>query len=778
MPRYLKFALIGLASLVGLVLIVVAIVAATFNPNDYKPLIIKLVQEKKQRTLAIPGDIKLTFFPKIGANLGKVSISEHNGEGQFAAMNSARISLALLPLLRKELVVDQVKADGVRAYLKRFKDGHTNFDDLLSKEEQQPQQQIKFDIDGVSITDAALTFDDEMQGRRIELTKASLSTGRIADGKPTDVAFKSDLKSTSPKADVHVELKSGLTFELEQKHYVLKGLGLDLTGQVADLSDIKARLSGNADLKPAATQFDLDGLAFTAKAKQGKGVVDVKLDVPQLKVGERDIAAKKMEGRIKLAQDGRVIEALFSLPSFEGTAQGFKIASINLDGTLKEGATNAQMKVSGALSGDLEKQLFSSPQLTIALDGKQGDTLIKGTLATPFSANLKTQIIELSHLIADFTLPNPAGGTLAFKADGAANANLAKQTMAANFSGKLDQSAITAKLGLSRFSPPAYTFDIAIDQIDVDRYLAKSSAPSSAAKQGGTAEKPIDLTGLKDLNANGNIRIGSLKAANVRASNVRVEIHAADGKVNISPLSANLYEGSVAGALSLTAASPPRFSIKQNLTGIRVGPLLKDAIDKDPIDGKGNVALDVTTQGGTVTQLKKGLNGTANLDLRDGSIRGINVAQAIRVAKTKLAGQSDSQGGTGSAAEKTDFSEFTGSFKIVNGVAHNDDLSAKSPLIRLGGNGDINLGEDRLDYLAKATVVSTLQGQGGPELQALRGVTVPVRLAGPFTAIGYNVDFKGIATELAKKKVDEKKEELKTRAQDQLKDKLKGLLGK
>jgi AsmA protein len=774
MARYLKIALIGLAGLIGLVLIVVAIVAATFNPNDYKPLIIKLVQEKKQRTLVIPGAVRLTFFPKIGANLGQVSISEHNGQGEFAAMNSARISLALLPLLRKELVIDQVKADGVRAHLKRFKDGHTNVDDLLSKEEQQPQQPIKFDVDGLSLTDVALGFDDEMQGRRFELTKASLSTGRIADGKPTDVSFKGDLKSTSPKADVHIELKSGLTFELEQKHYVLKDLGFDVTGQVADLSDIKAKLSGNADLKPAATQFDLDGLAFTAQAKQGKGVVEVKLDVPQLKVGERDIAGKKMDGRVRLEQDGRVIEALFSLPSFEGTTQGFKIAALNLDGTLTEGATKAQMKVSGALTGDLEKQVFSSPQLTIALDGKQGDTLIQGTVATSLAANLKTQIVELSHLIADFTLPNPAGGTLAFKADGAATANLAKQTMAASFSGKLDQSAITAKVGLSRFAPPAYTFDIAIDQIDVDRYLAKSSPPRSPAKPSDTAEKPIELTGLKDLNANGNIRIGSLKAANVRASNVKVELHAADGKVNISPLSANLYEGSVVGALSLVATSPPRFSAKQNLTGIRVGPLLKDAMDKDPIDGKGNVALDVTTQGGTVTQLKKALNGTAHLDLHEGSIRGINIPQAIRVAKTQLGGQSDAQGGTGSAAEKTDFSEFTGSFKIVNGVAHNDDLSIKSPLVRLGGDGDINLGEDRLDYSARATVVNTLQGQGGPELQALRGVSVPVRLTGPFAAIGYHVDLKGIATDLAKKKIDEKKEELTTRAQDQL----KGLLGR
>ena len=62
MPKILKVLFIGIGCLFLLVVAIVAVVAATFNPNDYKPLIIKLVQEKKQRTLSIPGEIKLTFF--------------------------------------------------------------------------------------------------------------------------------------------------------------------------------------------------------------------------------------------------------------------------------------------------------------------------------------------------------------------------------------------------------------------------------------------------------------------------------------------------------------------------------------------------------------------------------------------------------------------------------------------------------------------------------------------------------------------------------------------
>ena len=103
MKKILKYSLFGLGGIIALFLLLVAVIAATFNPNDYKPLIVKLVKEKKERTLNIEGDIKLAFWPKIGANLGKVSISEHKSDKEFASIQSAQVALAVLPLLKKEL---------------------------------------------------------------------------------------------------------------------------------------------------------------------------------------------------------------------------------------------------------------------------------------------------------------------------------------------------------------------------------------------------------------------------------------------------------------------------------------------------------------------------------------------------------------------------------------------------------------------------------------------------------------------------------------------------
>jgi AsmA protein len=358
------------------------------------------------------------------------------------------------------------------------------------------------------------------------------------------------------------------------------------------------------------------------------------------------------------------------------------------------------------------------------------------------------------------------------------------------FATKFDESTINGRAGLAKFTPPTYTFDLSVDKLDADRYLPKSAGSQPAPKGESKAtspEQPIDVAALKDLNASGTIKIGSLKVSNVKTSNVRLDIKAANGRLDVNPIAANLYKGSLAGALAVNAAATPTFTVKQKLSGIDIGPLLKDLADKDLLEGRGNVALDVTAQGNTMSALKKALAGTATLRLTDGALKGINIAGSIRSAKAKLGTLRGEQVQQADKTEKTDFSELSASFNIKNGVAHNNDLSMKSPLLRVGGEGDINIGADSLDYLIKAAVVGTSKGQGGRELADLQGVTVPVRVSGPLDAPSYKLDFAALATDAAKQKLEGAvKERIEkqlggarnSKGGGDLKDRLKGLFGR
>ncbi|HCY63961.1 MAG TPA: hypothetical protein DHV59_14255 [Oxalobacteraceae bacterium] len=801
MSKTLKIIAIVLALLVGMAIIAVGIFAATFDPNYYKPQLIRLVAEKKQRTLAIPGEIKLSFFPRLGAQLGPASLSEHNGEAEFASFKEARVSLALMPLLRKQLVVDRISIDGLQAHIRRNADGTTNFDDLLAKEtpaeettEQPAREPFAFDISGVDISKAHVRFDDLQAKRHIELTNLDLETGKIANGVPSQLQLAADVKSSAPAVDARVAAKSGFSFDLDSQHYILRDADAEVKGKLLDFTDALLRFTGNADLQPAARRFALDGVKLDASGRLKAQSLELRMEAPKLALTDKAASGGQLKGEARLVEGARKITANFSVPAFEGSPQAFKLPSVALDVAIKEDRLDATAKLAGSVSGDIDKLLFQSPQLKLALAGRQGDTAIDGNLTTPLSADLKTKRIDLSNIAAAFSLPNPGGGSMKLNAAGSARVDLAKSSLTTALKGKLDESSFDAKFGMASFSPAAYSFDIDIDRIDADRYLAKAGDASpaqqtagkpargkSADEAGAAPGKPIDLSALRELRARGTLKVGALTIHNIKASKLRATLRAGDGKIEINPLAANLYGGSASGSMSATASKAPRFALKQNLSGIDVGPLLKDAIDKNPIDGRGNVALDVTSAGGGFEQIKKSLDGSARLELRNGAVHGVNVAQAIRRAKAKigeLRGQAAAETGTGSAAEKTDFSELNGSFRITDGVAHNDDLSIKSPLLRVGGAGDIDLGAERLDYLAKVTVVSTLKGQGGAELESLKGVTIPVRLSGPFTAIGWRIDFAGLVREAAKEKIEEKKSEIREKAREKLQEELKGLFGR
>ena len=128
MSKIVKFVVLPLAAIVIIVVAIGAYIAATFDPNQYKAQIVQAVKDKTKRTLRLDGDIKLSFWPNVGAELGKVSLSEAKSEKEFAAVDNARVSVKLMPLFSNQMVVDEVRVKGARAALVRFKDGKLNID--------------------------------------------------------------------------------------------------------------------------------------------------------------------------------------------------------------------------------------------------------------------------------------------------------------------------------------------------------------------------------------------------------------------------------------------------------------------------------------------------------------------------------------------------------------------------------------------------------------------------------------------------------------------------
>lgn len=744
--KALKYIAFVFGGLVAVLAAVAVFIAATFDANKLKGEITQLVKDKKQRTLTIEGDLALSFWPSLGVKLGRTSLSEHKSEQVFAALDGAHVSVALMPLLGRQVVVDTVELDGVKAVLVRRKDGSLNIDDLLSREPDEPQA-VRFDIAGVKVSNAQVGWRDEKSGQALTLSGLALSTGRLANAAEGKIDLAAKLSGDKPKVSTDIKLAGRYSYDLDRKQFGISKLDAKAGGELAGIKGLDLALSaGMLQARPDKKEVVLEDVSLAARGKEGADGFDIRLDAPKLAVAADKASGSAMTASIRLAGAQRSVDARLNLSGVEGSSQALRIARLALD-----------------------------------LDARQGETGVKGTLHSPLAANLDAQTVELPGIAGELSIANPRMPMKSVKLPITANlrADLAKQQAAAGLGTQFDESRIAAKFNVSRFSPLALGFDIDIDRLNVDKYFPPKPADARAAgaREGGAgAEQPLDFSALKGLNASGTVKIASLQVSNVKASNVRLEIGAANGKLDVAPHSANLYDGSLAGALSVNANNN-QVSLRQTLTNININPLMKDAVDKDLIEGRGNLALDVTAAGSTVTAMKKALGGSASVNLRDGAIKGINLAQTLRETRALLGGGKDAVR-QAKKTEKTDFSELSASFRIASGVARNSDLNVKSPFIRLGGAGDIDIGEGRLDYLAKASVVATSGGQGAKDLEHLKGLTVPVRASGPFESLAYKIEFAGLAAEAAKAKVEEKKQEVKEKAQEKVKERLKGLFGK
>jgi AsmA protein len=738
MNKILKYGLLSIAAIVAVAVAGVAYVAATFNPNDYKAQIIKAVKDSKQRNLRLDGDIKLSFYPNIGASLSKVSLSEFKSDKEFAAIKSARVSLALLPLLRRQVVVDEVTVSGLKAILVKHKDGTTNIDDLLGQAEQKPQQQkkahvsgtpLKFNIASVSVEQTNLSYRDEGSGAKYAIKDLNLRTGRIAVGVPSRIDMSAEIQSTQPKLDINTQMKTTLTLDPDKKKYRLQGLELQASGSALDISNVKVKASGDVNADMAREEFAAKKFSLGASGMKDKDNFEIALDAPSLDLTKDKYSSESLKLNAKLDGASGNIAADLTMPGIAGNAQSFRISALSLD-----------------------------------MDVKQPEQAFKLKLSSPLSGNIKTRQFDLNNLGLAVTatgdkLPNKS---VSSEMKGSVHIDAMKKVVQANFAGGLLQSQIKARIGVKGFVDPAINFDVDVDKFDADLYTPKKS-PQAAKSQSKEPEQPLDLSALRALNLDGNLRIGSLKVANIKSSQVRLGVKAHNGLVNLSPLSANLYRGKMSGNLSINAHSTPSFVIKQKLTAIDVAPLLKDAANLDLAEGRGNIVLDLTTQGNTVRELKKALSGNVSINLANGAIKGINLTKLVQGVQN-LSKDTRMQTLGVDKSEKTEFSEFKASFKVHNGVAHNDDLAVKSTVLRLSGKGDIDIGHDSLNYNAKAALAKTAQG---------RTATLPVNVSGPFDALKFKIDYGALLVDAARQKIDEKKEKVKEDAKAKLQEELK-----
>ncbi|MGE5842555.1 MAG: AsmA family protein, partial [Deltaproteobacteria bacterium] len=307
---------------------------------------------------------------------------------------------------------------------------------------------------------------------------------------------------------------------------------------------------------------------------------------------------------------------------------------------------------------------------------------------------------------------------------------------------ELDESKLNFSLNAKDFSKPDVAFDLNLDKINVDRYLPPSSPKGAAKEEKATASpaapKKTDYAPLRKLVLNGTVKAGLLTAMGAKFEDVSLKVTGKNGIFNVDPFTAKAYQGGVTAKSAVDVRQDvPKTAVDFQTKGVQAGPLLRDVLKKDLLDGTANADASLQMEGDDPDLIKKTVDGKGQFLFTDGAIKGIDLAGMARDVKAALGLAKEGQ-----QKPKTDFSELNAPFTIANGLVNTTGTTMNSPLLRVLATGKANLVDESLDFRVETKLVATLKGQG--DTKAREGITVPILVTGTFSSPSFAPDMKGV----------------------------------
>jgi AsmA protein len=453
-----------------------------------------------------------------------------------------------------------------------------------------------------------------------------------------------------------------------------------------------------------------------------------------------------------------------------------EVGRIEIDGLDLRLLENAQGKGNWAMPASKPAQPPQSSGRQMTLGGIAG-VVIKNSRVSYQDMILNDVDVKIGRVAAGVPVPvswnldvTTSPGARPIPLSG--NATLEYGTRSAhlsNLDARIDASTLRGDAAVTNLTTGAMSFNLSIDQIDLDRYLPAKPAKTAAAPvpPAGTAPgqqaTELPTSALRTLQLEGKLAIGSAKVYGMKLSQVDVGLAAGGGVLHIKPATAKLYGGNSTGSVTLDAhGAVPVLHLDEDLTGIDVQPLLEDFAKLNRISGRGDVTLNVTAQGKTTTAMLGSLGGHAAANLTRGAIDGLDLWSAVNSAVALAQKHSLPSGGMG---KSTRFDTFKASADLANGVASTKDLEIASGDLHVTGQGTTNLVTQAVTYRLNATILK------GPSAGAALA-TVPLLITGTMTSPSVRPDTQALVKSVARQQLQKHKGEI----ENKLRGALKGLI--
>lgn len=724
MKKWFKRGLFALVFFIIVALIGAAVFLLTFDPNAYKTKVEQLVYERYQRHLTIDGDIELSLFPRIGLAVEQVSLSDHESDTVFAAVDSARFAVAVWPLLWDKLVVDHVALSGAKIWLKRDDQGEFNFTDLLQRESDSvvnsrrfsplssaqadtalvlhPTKQTEFQIDiaGLDLKSGELHISDEKSQTQMRVLDVELSTGRMTFGQPFDVIFKGALQGDQPVADAILEGQAVMQLEPHLKRYVAQRFNLSLNGSVGPYKATNAVIRGGLELLTLTKDLKAQNIEISTQGswqdphrslnkinfslqmaqlnlKQNLSLITEKL---QLRANATVATTGQTEHKLELAIDVPRLNLEPDLVQAEPMAVSFKqsqdAAIFGINGRLK------------GLSGTLQQIDLEQAQVDIV--GKNDQVAWKIATTTAAQWNSDVRSLQLSntemnlHLEDDRLEPNPA------------NANLTGQATwwwadkKGDFTGLWQSANTHATFSSVLRYQDGWHVGAQIEAQDVDLRpwlpLAKNGStvtPKTVTAKNPNLKTPMLFEQINWLTVEVDLALNAKQVLlpNYELQQVQIKAQQKDQQIQLNSFDAQWFGAQFSATGSwqpLTAQTRFKAQIKK----ANLADLSKAMSGKNWVSGQADIHVDLHTQGRTALAQRANLTGEVALKAKNTQVMGWDFWQHLsssnEAVRNVFAGQVQAPNERYDAKQSTTFNQLEAKLEFTQGQGQLKQLKGQA----------------------------------------------------------------------------------------------------
>ncbi len=301
----------------------------------------------------------------------------------------------------------------------------------------------------------------------------------------------------------------------------------------------------------------------------------------------------------------------------------------------------------------------------------------------------------------------------------------------------LDQNRLEGEADIQISDPPQITARLNAGDLDLTKVSGDDTSEGGASTE-GWSKTPIDASFLVLANGQILLQANSIAVPGMKfgKSDLTLSLDRSRAVLKMHP--ASLFSGHLNG--QVVANNRDGLSVGGNLKAdnIDINEALETLGDIKRLSGTGSGNLEFLGVGQSEDQIMKSLSGKGDIEVGKGVISGLDL--------DRLMGRGKGSGGT------TVFNSLTASFTMKNGDLTNKDLLMQLDNFRADGTGRIGLGARDIDYLFTPVALRANAGQG---------ISVPVRIVGPWSNPSIRPDLTKVIEAAAEGKVKELEDDAK-----------------